>query len=31
MVKVSCGNLCSACLRPLTRRYVLRKKLGIFN
>ncbi|MCU8168571.1 hypothetical protein M2H12_23120 [Vibrio vulnificus] len=21
MVKVSCGNLCSACLRPLTRRY----------
>ncbi|MDF4849624.1 hypothetical protein P3555_22610 [Vibrio parahaemolyticus] len=20
MVKVSCGNLCSACLRPLTRR-----------
>ncbi|MDS1788710.1 hypothetical protein QX239_06835 [Vibrio parahaemolyticus] len=19
MVKVSCGNLCSACLRPLTR------------
>ncbi|EGQ9284061.1 DUF3265 domain-containing protein [Vibrio vulnificus] len=21
VVKVSCGNLCSACLRPLTRRY----------
>nr|WP_274062037.1 hypothetical protein [Vibrio parahaemolyticus] len=21
MVKVSCGNLCSACQRPLTRRY----------
>ncbi|MDE1312671.1 hypothetical protein MCX36_20225 [Vibrio aestuarianus] len=20
MVKVSCGNLCSACQRPLTRR-----------
>nr|WP_241545593.1 hypothetical protein [Vibrio vulnificus] len=21
MVKVSCGYFCSACLRPLTRRY----------
>ncbi|MDF4523033.1 hypothetical protein P3478_22700 [Vibrio parahaemolyticus] len=23
MVKVLCGHVCSACLRPLTRRYVL--------
>nr|WP_241545565.1 hypothetical protein [Vibrio vulnificus] len=23
MVKVLCSNFCSACLRPLTRRYVL--------
>nr|WP_242402032.1 hypothetical protein [Vibrio sp. S234-5] len=22
MVKLSCGHLCSACLRPLTRRYI---------
>nr|WP_224642524.1 hypothetical protein [Vibrio cidicii] len=22
MVKVLCSNFCSACLRPLTRRYV---------
>ncbi|MCU8356764.1 hypothetical protein M2G48_20500 [Vibrio vulnificus] len=21
MVKAQCGNVCSACLRPLTRRY----------
>nr|WP_241538550.1 hypothetical protein [Vibrio vulnificus] len=21
-VKLSCGNFCSACLRPLTQRYV---------
>ncbi|MDV2304535.1 hypothetical protein Q5N44_15995 [Vibrio cholerae] len=21
MVKLSCGHFCSACLRPLTRRY----------
>nr|WP_255220851.1 hypothetical protein [Vibrio vulnificus] len=23
MVKLSCGHFCIACLRPLTRRYVL--------
>ncbi|MDT8806285.1 hypothetical protein NX025_20640 [Vibrio vulnificus] len=23
MVKLSCGNFCIACRRPLTRRYVL--------
>ncbi|MDF4946847.1 hypothetical protein P3568_23570 [Vibrio parahaemolyticus] len=23
MVKVLCGHFCIACLRPLTRRYVL--------
>ncbi|NVC65390.1 DUF3265 domain-containing protein [Vibrio sp. 05-20-BW147] len=22
VVKLSCGHFCSACLRPLTRRYV---------
>ncbi|EKA7356785.1 hypothetical protein OL322_004348 [Vibrio vulnificus] len=22
VVKLSCGNFCIACLRPLTRRYV---------
>nr|WP_241894261.1 hypothetical protein [Vibrio vulnificus] len=26
MVKLSCGHLCSACLRPLTRRYVFTGK-----
>ncbi|MCO7072172.1 hypothetical protein L4F37_17690 [Vibrio cholerae] len=24
MVNLSCGHFCSACLRPLTRRYVYR-------
>ncbi|ENO1832092.1 hypothetical protein ACA895_004110 [Vibrio vulnificus] len=24
VVKLSCGHFCIACLRPLTRRYVLR-------
>ncbi|ENP0856432.1 DUF3265 domain-containing protein, partial [Vibrio vulnificus] len=23
VVKLSCGNFCIACLRPLTRRYML--------
>ncbi|MBJ6915167.1 hypothetical protein JG636_17135 [Vibrio cholerae] len=23
VVKLSCGHVCIACLRPLTRRYVL--------
>nr|WP_232472892.1 hypothetical protein [Vibrio anguillarum] len=27
MVKVLCGHFCIACLRPLTRRYVLRQKI----
>ncbi|MCZ6289539.1 hypothetical protein NHG82_24225 [Vibrio parahaemolyticus] len=26
MVKVLCGHFCIACLRPLTRRYVYRRK-----
>nr|WP_232513703.1 hypothetical protein [Vibrio anguillarum] len=26
MVKLSCGHFCIACLRPLTRRYVTRRK-----
>ncbi|ENJ2051501.1 DUF3265 domain-containing protein [Vibrio parahaemolyticus] len=26
VVKVLCSNFCIACLRPLTRRYVLREK-----
>ncbi|MCU8185918.1 hypothetical protein M2H06_20590 [Vibrio vulnificus] len=25
MVKVLCSNFCSACLRPLTRRYASRE------
>ncbi|MBM5091911.1 DUF3265 domain-containing protein [Vibrio parahaemolyticus] len=29
VVKVLCGHFCIACLRPLTRRYVLRGKNGI--
>ncbi|MDK2679435.1 hypothetical protein QO234_21190 [Vibrio vulnificus] len=28
MVKVLCGHFCSACLRPLTRRYVLSRKIS---
>ncbi|EIO3971363.1 hypothetical protein LQK33_004264 [Vibrio vulnificus] len=24
VVKLSCGNFCIACLRPLTRRYTFR-------
>ncbi|MCR9712826.1 hypothetical protein NB548_18065 [Vibrio parahaemolyticus] len=27
MVKVLCGHFCIACLRPLTRRYVLSTEL----
>ncbi|EMK3316865.1 hypothetical protein V8043_004338 [Vibrio vulnificus] len=27
VVKLSCGDFCIACLRPLTRRYVLRSKV----
>ncbi|EGQ8088857.1 DUF3265 domain-containing protein [Vibrio vulnificus] len=26
VVKVLCGHFCIACLRPLTRRYVLRRQ-----
>ncbi|MDV2347901.1 hypothetical protein Q5N66_17090 [Vibrio cholerae] len=26
MVKLSCGHVCIVCLRPLTRRYVTRRK-----
>ncbi|TQQ48751.1 hypothetical protein FLL62_15935 [Vibrio cholerae] len=26
VVKVLCGHFCIACLRPLTRRYVTRRK-----
>ncbi|MCD1409509.1 hypothetical protein IOC44_08005 [Vibrio vulnificus] len=26
VVKVVCGHFCIACLRPLTRRYVLTQK-----
>ncbi|MCU8203543.1 hypothetical protein M2G83_21130 [Vibrio vulnificus] len=28
MVTALCGSFCIACLRPLTRRYVLRRKYG---
>ncbi|MCU8474448.1 hypothetical protein M2G39_20810 [Vibrio vulnificus] len=28
MVKLSCGHFCIACLRPLTRRYMLSRKVG---
>ncbi|NVC52943.1 DUF3265 domain-containing protein [Vibrio diabolicus] len=27
VVKVLCGHFCIACVRPLTRRYALRRKL----
>nr|WP_241545551.1 regulatory protein GemA [Vibrio vulnificus] len=27
MVKLSCGHFCIACPRPLTRRYVLLRKI----
>ncbi|HAS8570181.1 TPA: hypothetical protein I7778_20940 [Vibrio vulnificus] len=27
VVKVLCGHFCIACLRPLTRRYVLWRKM----
>nr|WP_242614794.1 hypothetical protein [Vibrio vulnificus] len=28
MVKVLCGNFCISCQRPLTRRYVLFRKIS---
>ncbi|EHH1182963.1 hypothetical protein J7G26_004360 [Vibrio vulnificus] len=28
VVKVLCGHFCIACLRPLTRRYVLFRKIS---
>ncbi|HDY7699698.1 TPA: DUF3265 domain-containing protein [Vibrio vulnificus] len=27
VIKSLCGSFCSACLHPLTRRYVFRRKL----
>ncbi|ASG09276.1 DUF3265 domain-containing protein [Vibrio anguillarum] len=28
VVKVLCGNFCIACLRPLTRRYILSRSVN---
>nr|WP_243423456.1 hypothetical protein [Vibrio cholerae] len=31
VVKLSCGHFCIACLRPLTRRYVLLRKIETYG